>query len=353
MKTVSAAFACICAIVVLCSSASVFLSSDASADANPFDGYYKAQLTPDQADLYDLMVAIGTGAPAQDASGYYISVDASSYAGSDLLRDATIAWQATKLDATKEMNWAFWTWTLDDVKSPVTVDSTNLRIAVAEKFKDGFDAAIAAVNAAIDAVEIKGDTPAKKVQSINSILTSSPYTFVDSAKDHDSANCIYAIAPASIGEDKKVYMTSFAYSVLFKALCTKADVPCTQVYGWYGDDPVAAAWNEVILDGKAYGVDTAVNSTSASKTAWLAAGIYTEYEGQVFGKVHNDFVKDTINGFDYSAFRAESIPNDGYSMPTDNSILTIIYDNASWILIGLICAVLAVVLVQIARKGDL
>lgn len=352
MKTVSAAFACICAIVVLCSSASVFLSSDASADANPFDGYYRAQLTPDQADLYDLMVAIGTGAPAHDERGYYISV-ATSYTGSDLLKDATIAWQATKLDATKEMNWAFWTWTLDDVKSSVTVESTNIRIAVAEKFKDGFDAAIAAVNAAIDAVEIKGDTPAKKVQSINSILTSSPYTFVDSAKDHDCANTIYAVAPANIGEDKKVYMTSFAYSVLFKALCAKADIPCIQIYGWYGNGPVAAAWNEVLLEGHAYGVNAAVNSTAANKSAWLAAGIYTEYDGQVFGKIHNDFVKDTVNGFDYSAFRAESIPNDGYSMPADRNILTILYDNASWILIGLICVVLAVVLVQIARKGDL
>ena len=35
-------------------------------------------------------------------------------------------------------------------------------------------------------------------------------------------------------------MTSFAYSAVFKALCAKSEVACSQVYGFYGVSPVRA-----------------------------------------------------------------------------------------------------------------
>ena len=336
-----------------------FLASEADADTDVFAGYYGKQLNTNQKAIYDAMMALDPSVTVNDggADGYYIELTVDSLVNeNDHLKDATVAWQATKLDAASGNNWAFWTWTLADAKPTVTVTASSatsctLHIGVASQFfPSGFATAVANVNTAINAIDVTGNNAAEKVKNLNSKLTSSPYVHVSDNSEHVYANTIYAIAAENVESDK-VYMTSFAYSVLFKALCAKGDVSCAQVFGFYGNNSTIAAWNDVVIDGKVYGVDTAGNAISESNP-WLAAGVYTYGNGELYGKVHNAFVNSSINGFDYSAFTAETLNNDGYAWPVSDDIWEKVNEYLPWILIGIICVILAVVLVIMARKGE-
>ena len=336
-----------------------FLASDSDADTDVFDGYYGKQLTANQKKMYDAMIAdpatITTGGDPTD--GYYIIVNVSDLVNeTDPLKDATAAWQATKLDASSANYWAYWTWTLGNVTPTVTVDyatatECTLHIGYPTELNNQFVDAVQHVTDAINAIEITGSTTAEKIKNINSKLTGSPYVYVENNESHTYANTIYAIA-AENAESEKYYMTSFAYSAVFKALCAKSEVACSQVYGFYGNDSKIAAWNEVVIDSKVYGVDSAVNSTSGSEL-WLAAGVYTSGNGDAFSKVHRAFVNNTTQGFDYSAFEAESLNNNGYAWPQSTDIWAQITEYLPWVLVGIICVILAIALVMMARKGDI
>ena len=336
-----------------------FFASGADADTDVFDGYYGKQLNTNQKAMYDAMAALDPSVTVSGnaTDGFYIDVAVAGLVNeNDHLRDATAAWQATKLDASAASNWAFWTWTLGDVKPPVSIESPTatsctVRIAVASQFETGFATAVANVNTAINAIEITGSSTAEKIKNINAKITSSPYSYVDDNSSHVFANTIYAVAEEN-AESGRYYLTSFGYSQLFKALCAKSEVACSQVYGFYGNESKIYAWNEVAIDGKVYGVNAAVNATS-SDNPWLAAGSHTLVNGDYFGNVHHAFVKNLTNGFDYSAFKEETLNNNGYAWPASDDIWEQIAEYLPWVLIGVICVILAIVLVIMARKGEL
>ncbi|MBO5600264.1 MAG: hypothetical protein J5897_04400, partial [Candidatus Methanomethylophilus sp.] len=68
-------------------------------------------------------------------------------------------------------------------------------------------------------------------------------------------------------------------------------------------------------------------------------------------KVHKAFPQSTVNGLVYE-FKVETLNNNGYSWPADNSLIAKITEYAPWILVGIICIVMAVALVYMAKRGD-
>ncbi|MBO5519021.1 MAG: hypothetical protein J5945_02595 [Candidatus Methanomethylophilus sp.] len=358
MKMKYAAVASICVLAVLCSSASVLFASDSDADAAVYDGYYKNQLSSGQKTVYNALAGLSTDVAfgGDESSGYYIAVTAVDLDDDPdtAKKDIETAWMATKLDASETLKWSFWTWTVSGVKPNIT-DVTagpggSFHIGIDAAFKDGFADKVTAVTEAVNAKEISGNSDSEKVKSINSILTGKDYAYVDSNESHAFANTIYAAASANI-QDGKTHMTSVGYAAMFKALCTKAGIASIQVYGFSGNDSKLFAWNEVLVDDKVYGVDCAANATSKNKEQWLCAGVYTTADGDAFSKVHKAFPQSTVNGLVYE-FKVETLNNNGYSWPADNSLIAKITEYAPWILVGIICIVMAVALVYMAKRGD-
>ena len=124
-----------------------------------------------------------------------------------------------------------------------------------------------------------------------------------------------------------------------------------QVYGFFGDQSKLFAWNEVLVEDKVYGVDCATNATSKNKEQWLCAGAYTAVDGNAYSKVHIAFPYSVASGLT-SQFSVDRINNEGYSWPADNSLIAKITEYAPWILVGIICIVMAVALVYMAKRGD-
>lgn len=351
MKMKFAAVASICVLAVLCSSASVIFASDSDADAVVYDGYYKNQLTAEQKAIYDAIAALAPSAAigGNETDGYYLEVTGTGL--STDVNDIERAWFATKLEASEASNWAFWAWNTIGVKATFSeISASGFRIGIDAAFKDGFADKVTAVTNAVNAAaeKITGDTDSKKVKSINSILTGKGYGYVDTNEAHVFANTVYAFAAP---ESDTCYMTSFAYSAVFKALCTKAGVASIQVYGFFGDQSKIFAWNEVLVEDKVYGVDCATNATSKNKEQWLCAGAYTAVDGNAYSKVHIAFPYSVASGLT-SQFSVDRINNEGYSWPADNSLIAKITEYAPWILVGIICIVMAVALVYMAKRGD-
>lgn len=352
MKMKYAAVASICVLAVLCSSASVLFASDSDADAAVYDGYYKNQLTSKQVDIYTALTGLtpSVAIEGNETDGYYITVSCTGLTSDDL-NDIERAWFATKLEASEASNWAFWAWNTTGVKAAITnIDASGFRIGIDAAFKDGFADKVTAVTNAVNAAaeKITGDSDSKKVKSINSILTGKGYGYVDTNEAHVFANTVYAFAAP---ENDTCYMTSFAYSAAFKALCTKAGVASIQVYGFFGDQSKLFAWNEVLVEDKVYGVDCATNATSKNKEQWLCAGAYTAVDGNAYSKVHIAFPYSVASGLT-SQFSVDRINNEGYSWPADNSIVAKLTQYAPWILVGIICAIMAIALVYMAKRGD-
>ena len=351
MKMKYAAIASLCVLAVLCSSASVLFASDSDADTAVYDGYYKNQLTDDQKDIYDAIVTLTPSAAigGNETDGYYLTVTGASL--STDVKDIERAWFATKLEASEASSWAFWAWNTAGVKATFTeISATGFRIGIDAAFKDGFADKVTAVTTAVNAAaeKITGDNDSKKIKSINSILTGKGYAYVDGNEAHTFANTVYAFAAP---EGDTCYMTSFAYSAAFKALCDKAGVASIQVYGYFGDQSKVFAWNEVLVEDKVYGVDCATNAASKNKEQWLCAGAYSAVDGTAYSKVHIAFPYSVASGLT-SQFNVDRINNDGYSWPADNSIIAKITEYAPWILVGVICIVMSVVLIIMARRGD-
>lgn len=365
-------------IAILVSSSILVADSSSAEDEVSFDKYYYQQLTPDQKVIYDALVAldadtVGVGGSEgahyielQITGMHYVYANATGDLFKDQIqKDAVRAWEATKLDASGDIDWAFWTWTLDGIMPTVTVSSVDigssgevkfvqncvLHISVPDQFADTdlFKNAVSAVNAAVDAISVNGDSVSDKVRSINKILTSNPYKVTDTVEGHVYARTIYAIAEANLS-DGSYYMTAEAYSAVFKALCDKNGVPCIQVYGTDGNNDVTA-WNIISIDKNTYAVDAAFNAESSNKETWLASGLYTTSDNNAFGKVHRAFSFGTISGLSYD-FDAEPLSTDGYGWPVTKDLVEIITEYAPWIFAGAICAIMAVALVVIARKGD-
>ncbi len=363
----------IMAVIAILVSSSILAAENSSAEGEiSFDKYYYGQLSLEEKVIYDKLSGLkaDTVAVSGTDGAHYIEVvvAANFFFGTDdegliknkLQEYATKAWQATKLDANKETDWAFWTWTLSDVKSTVSVDSVvasgneatsvTLHIAVPDQFAaiDFFKNAVAGVNAALDKITVSGDSVSEKVKSINKLLTSDPYKHVDDNTDHTYARTIYAIAEANAA-DGSYYLTSEAYAAVYKAICDKNSVPCSVVYG-YNDSSTIIAWNVVSIDSKAYAVDVGSNAASGNKEKWLAVGTYSSVDGSAFGKLHQAFPTNADPGLTYS-FKSVTINVDGYGWPEEKDLFATLAQYAPWIITGLICVVLAIALAVMAKKG--
>ncbi len=343
-------------VIAILVSSSILAAENSSAEGEvSFDKYYYNQLTPDQKLVYDKLCELkaDTVTVSGTDGDHYIEVAVSGVSAQFNVDDAARAWEATKLDANRNMDWAFWTWTLSDVKPTVSISSASpvtLHIAVPDQFAtDSFiKNAVAAVNTAIDKISVSGDSVSEKIRSINKLLTSDPYKVTDTTEGHLFARTIYAIAEGNVS-DGSYYLTTEAYAAVFKALCDKSGVQCTQVYGTNGNC-VLTAWNIVCIDSKAYAVDAFANAGSSNKESWLAAGTYTVVDGNAFGKVHNAFSNSVIAGLTYD-FRSETLNVDGYSWPEEKDLIATITEYAPWIFTGLICLITAIALVVMAKKG--
>lgn len=365
-------------IAILVSSSLIAADGSSAEDEVSFDKYYYNQLTPDQQVIYDVLCTLKADTvtilgsdgdhyielPSLIGTAVYATDDL-EYIKSALQADATRAWEATKLDATKGMDWAFWTWTLSDVKPTISVTSVTvstsgppyyvtsytMRISVPDQFAetDFLKNAVAAVTTAVDSISVSGGNVSEMVKSINKALTNDPYKVTDTTEGHVYARTIYAIAEAN-ASDGLYYLTSEAYSMVFKALCDKNGVPCTQVYGVNGDLEIIA-WNVVCIGKNAYAVDVYTNADSSNKETWLAAGTYSTVDGNAFGKLHRAFPNSVVSGLSYD-FESEAICNDGYGWPTEKDLVATLVEYAPWIIAGAICAVMAIALVVMARRGD-
>ena len=365
-------------VIAVLVSSSVVAAENSSADGEvSFDKYYYDQLTLDQKAIYNKLCELkaDTVTVSGSAGSYCIEVTidavytvfgSQTLIEDQLKSDALRAWQATKLDANKGMDWAFWTWTLTDVNVTLgvtgiditdvstsgvyKVDHYTLQIFVPDQFAatDFFKNAVAGVNTAFDKITVSGDSVSEKVKSINKLLTSDPYKHVDDNTDHTYARTIYAIAEVNAA-DGSYYLTSEAYAAVYKAICDKSSVPCSVVYG-YNDSSTIIAWNVVSIDSKAYAVDVGSNAASSNKEKWLAAGTYSSVDGSAFGKLHQAFPTNADPGLTYS-FKSVTINVDGYAWPEEKDLFATLAHYAPWIITGLICVVLAIALAVMAKKG--
>lgn len=365
----------IMAVIAILVSSSILAAENSSAeDEVSFDKYYYDQLTMEQKVIYNKLCELkaDTVSVSGSTGGYYIEVTVDgiylvfptdTIIEDQIKSDAIRAWQATKLDANRSTDWAFWTWTLTDLNvtlsvssthttgsGPYTVDSFTLHIFIPDQFAttDFFKNAVAGVNAALDKITISGDAVSDKVKAINKLLTSSPYKSVEDNTDHIYARTIYAIAEAN-ATDGSYYLTSEAYAAVYKAICDQSGVPCSLVFG-SNDSGETIAWNIVSIDGKIYAVDVGSNASSGSSEKWLAAGTYTSSDGNAFGKLHQAFPRSQASGAFYD-FKSETLNVNGYEWPEEKDLFSILMEYASWIIAGLICAVLAIALVIMAKKG--
>ena len=359
MNNKRAAVTIIAVFAVMMSSAAVMLSDGSDADTD-YSKYWRSVLVKQGAfaekQIYDSFagsLADSNGLPLADpvqSGDTYIyeftttvGWNVSIYATDDEL---TAYWAAAVKEAmlyTKLDNpYAFWTWNTSADLPAIAVSNNGgmvkVTITMASEYATGLSVKVQAAKDAVAAVTVSGDSVADKMKSINSTATG--YGFTDDFKAHPYAASIYGIC---VDDDKKLYTD--AYAALYKAVCDKESIANIQVKGTLNVDSTRSAWewNYVLIDGIFYAVDSAYNAKYNAAEAWVAVGVYSQYNGQTFGVIHSAPLASEENMM---------VSYYGYSWPVDNSLLAVITANFSWILVGAICVTLALVLVHMARKGD-
>lgn len=340
MKTRTAAIAVMAVFIVLVPAAAIMCSSESDAVDAVYARYYYNQLTHEQKEIYDDLESIDSN--PTELSGTY-SYDRTITGLTAYTEDAEAAWTALKLDNPL----AVATWTTKMYGTPIMghTDAGDFVYTV------GMDAMFADVvtmkndiMAVINAIEIKGDDVPDKADSINDILTGKGYKFKD-----EGANGLYGLLGDGDHE-----LSAIGFAAVYKALADKADINAMQVYGTLADGSknMLHAWNVVVVDnGQVYAVDSALNNKDGHD-AWLLAGRYTVSDGESFGKNHLAFAFNISTGAKYD-FGSELLCNDGYEWPENKGIMDILTEYAPWIFIGIICVVLALVLIRMAKKGEI
>ncbi len=359
MKNKCAAVAMLAVFAVLTSSVVVMMADDSDADTD-YSKYWRSVLVRQGAfaekQLYDSFassLADSSGLPLADPtqSGdtyvYEVSTDV-TWAVSDYATDdeLTTYWTAAAKEAmlyTKLDNpYAFWTWnTSADLPAiAVSNDSSKVKITItmAAEYSSGLSAKVQAAKDAVAALTISGDSDADKMKAVNVAVLG--YAYTDDFTTYPYAASVYGIC---VDGTKMLYVD--AYAALYKALADNAGLTSIQVQGTLNEGSTRTAWqwNYVLIDGIFYAVDSAYNSKNNASEAWVGVGIYSQYNGQTFGVIHSAPL---------ATEESLMVSYNGYSWPQDNSLLALITANFSWILIGVICVTLALVLVHMARKGD-
>ena len=353
MKNKCAAVAILAVFAVMVSSAAVMLTDDSDADMD-YSKYWRSQLGFAERHLYDAFATLAdsNGLPVADPvlSGevyvYTVTSDvtwAIEYATSD---ECTEYWnEAAKkalLYSKLDNPYAFWAWntsaTLPVIAASDDGGKVKMTITMPSEFATGLGTKVQAAKDAVAAITVSGDTVADKMKAINKTVTG--YAYTDDFKASPYAATPYGIC---VEGDKKLYVD--AYSMLYKAICDAAGLTCIQVSGTLNVDNVRNAWmwNYVLIDGQFYAVDSAYNAKYSAQEAWMGAGVYSQYNGLTFAVIHSAALSVETN---------QMISYYGYSWPADTSLLAVITANFSWILVGVICVTLALVLVHMAREGD-
>ncbi len=380
MKARSTVFAATVAAIVLAVSFAAAVSDGSSADGTglPQD-YYYGQLNSDEQKIFDRLegLDLGTAVIKKEptvggGTAYYIEVAVSGItpcsqevAG----KEAENAWVATKL--TDPMAW--WTWSYDDAgvavsKVSVSGSEISFRIMMAKQYASEGAAALKTmveetetkISETAESLGITSSdmTAADKIETVNKYLCGSKFEYdpaVSSGKSEDGNPYNGSVYGAFVNAvDGKHIIVCSGYSAAFQALCMKAGVKCLSVFGTAAQSSSNGlhAWNVVELYGKVYGVDTTFNATGGDITAYLCAGALTEAGGVTFSQSHQPFSNNNVKGLYMGSFTSHAIEDEGYSWPADETFVTKMSEYAPWVIVGLICILLAYVLCSIGRKGD-
>lgn len=361
---------------------SVLFSDDSDA-AGEFDHYYFNQLTDNQKIIYNAMYDAYYETPVEPSpgavlgvEGYYLTLGVTGYtlsaSSTDVLSkmvasDAQAAWQATMLD----LPMAWWTWSTDDAgwavpAAGVTVSGASItefsyKIRIDSAFVTGGRTVASCVSdtkAAFEALiasdEIEGDDALALVKSMNSYLCSSAFKY--DTESTFSGNVYGALV---VKDGDAHHIACMGYSKLFKMLCDRFGIDCVNVVGAAVQGrgaPEGHMWNvvRITIDGnpEVLGVDTTFNATGNDRMAFLLCGYSDETDGDSFVKTHQAFV--AIYGATIAPYHFQSpeLSKDGYTYPSDGGIIELLSTYLPWILMGIICAILAMVLLSIARRGD-
>ena len=370
------------------------LHSDDS-DAVVYDSNYRGQLTENQQTIYDALSALDTtsvtltnvygwsqqqyAAKVTVPSTYVLKASSAAELTKMVMADMTRAYQATLLD--NPMAW--WAWSTDDAHEALFY--TEARIANNQTFKltttevSGFEfyvfvssayyedgnlaGKITAVNDAvtklIDDKKVSGDTDVDKVKSINAYLCSDSFVY---NTEQTFCNSVYG---AFVYEkDGKHQLLCTGFSQAFKLLCDKLGVKCANVVGLAAQSSENGGhmWNVVTvnctIDDKSgsynLGVDVTFDKTSGNATAYLLSGSMTVKDSVTFSQVHQAFAplgSDKALWVDYD-FTAPTLNSKGYTFATSEDIVAQLTHYAPWILVAIICVILAYVLWNIARRGE-
>lgn len=365
--------------------AGVLFSDDSDAAGEDYAHYYYNQLSDNQKLIYEAMYDSYFATPVEPVQetvlgeqGYYLTLDVAGYTASagsaaslkqTAFSDAATAWQATMLD----LPMAWWTWSTDNAGwalpdasfdiSSTSVTSLQFKIRIADSFVTNGKTVTSCVSetktaftALVGSDEIEGDTALELVRSINSYLCSSAFKYDDEATFQGS---VYG---ALVAEESGVHhIACMGYSKLFKMLCDNYGIDCVCIVGaavQKDKAPEGHMWNVVRLsiDGslEVLGVDATFDDTGGSKEAFLLRGYSDETDGHSFVMTHQPFTGfyKTLPLWVPYTFNSPELSEDGYDFPADNDILAVITTYLPWIIMGIICAILALVLLSIARRGD-
>lgn len=377
------------ALLVIAFAAPVVVTADTSDAGDALPTYYK-QLTDSQKAIYDELVAIDPDVEPEEVGPspdglttyrYTVMIEweyVTQAKGPDsgmenildeISEDATMASMATSLDM--PINLAFWAWTdlLPEVyiagedlqESEVegisdyiySVDKFTIYLPIEEAYVSGdgmtMPEKIDAAEEALEEIEISAESDVDKVEEINNLLCGSDYDYGDNDFCHSPYGALVH------KEGGKHVIVCDGYSSLFKLLCDKAGIPCVMVVGWAAQTAGNEyhAWNVIRIDGANYGVDSTWNSQVSDNKSFLAVGSLTSMNGVTFSQSHQAFLvyNEEETGLQYH-FNAPVIETTGYDWPVEETILTSIAAYTPWIIIGLICALLAYVLWSMGRNGE-
>lgn len=318
-------------------------SSESDAVDVDYSKFYYNQLDGEEKNIYDAYSAI-VGNPSGSEGSYVYEVTVPGGAAYTK-EQAERAWEASRLDNP----YAFWTWTVGTCAPNLEVAVVGGDLKVTIHMDDAYAEAgtkSAAAKAVIDAIELKGKDEADRVKSINSVLSGRSYKLADDGAGNVSGVLV----------DDTRNLTAEGFAAVFKALCDRevdgVKVGCMQVYGMlsHEDTNKLHAWNSVSVKGQIYAVDSAINNDKGEQT-WLCAGSYTASGSDAFAKEHRAFIFNTWMGVGY-VFHSEPLCNGGYHWPEDTSLVAQLTNYAPWILIGIICVVLAFALIAMARRDQ-
>ncbi len=363
---------------------SVLFSDDSDAAGEDYAHYYRDQLSSNQLVIYNALTGLDPASVTQTTlygeevcavhvtvgTDYVLSASSASDLAAYVLDDMVAAWQATMLD----LPLAWWTWSTDNAGIALFSNSFSLTgtsvtgfefdIRIADCYmEDGknMSTRLSEVEAAFDELvaseEIEGDDSLELIQSFNDYLCSSSFEYDKTSKYQGS---VYGALVAS-DDDGVHHITCMGYSKLFKMLCDKYGIDCVCVIGSAVQDsglPGGHMWNvvRVVIDDtlEVLGVDTTFNDTGDDKESFLLCGYEDEISGYTFTMSHQPFTESygLPALWESYYFASPELSNEGYDFPEDANLLDALIVYLPWVITGIICAILALVLLSIVRRGD-